>query len=42
MKHIMFLLLAVLTLACTASEPQQAEAKKPTNIIFSKKNHRTI
>jgi len=34
MKHIMLLMLAVLTLACTASEPQQAEAKKPTNIIF--------
>jgi alkaline phosphatase len=34
MKHIILLLLAIGTLACTASEPQKAETTKPTNIIF--------
>ena len=34
MKHITLLLLAVFTLACTASEPQQTETKNPANIIF--------
>ncbi|MEA3462244.1 MAG: alkaline phosphatase [Bacteroidota bacterium] len=34
MKHIFLLLLATLTLPCTASDKQQSEPKKPTNIIF--------
>ncbi len=34
MKNILFLLLAIVTLACTASEKVQPEPEKPTNIIF--------
>jgi len=34
MKNILIVMLATLTFACTASDKQEAEPKKPTNIIF--------
>jgi len=34
MKHIFFLFLATLSLACTASKAQQSDPAKPKNIIF--------
>jgi len=34
MKNVFLFLLAFLTLACTASDPQDSEPKKPVNIIF--------
>jgi alkaline phosphatase len=34
MKNIFLLLMVFVTLACTASDPQDSEPKKPANIIF--------